>query len=217
MKIPSELLQKNIVRFAKIGPAIYHSHHDMIRFWERAVKRADIPMRLTQGFNPHPRLVFPHALGLGIQSRHEAIVLELSDHMDTTTMLNRLRQACGDTLEILAVESLPPVKKSLQIVRSSYAITGWPEIAFPRLADAASALLAQESIVVERGAPGDKRKADIRPYLEKVQPDGHTLLVELRHTPTGSARPDEVAKLVAETMGVYAADLFIEKTGMELE
>lgn len=215
----SQMLQKTAIIYGKSGPAIYHSHHDMIRFWERAVKRADLPLRLTQGFNPRPRIVFPHALGLGIASRHEEVELELHARVPKDELLARVRHAAGDTLDILDAVNLPPVKKSRQMRRSDYLVTGWPDGAVDKLPEAIGAILAREEIVVERGAPDNRRRADIRPYLGglTVDPAAAALRIELIHTLTGSARPDEVTRLAAELVGADAHDLRIEKIDMALE
>ena len=212
----SLLTQKTAVSFAKTGPAIYHSHHDMIRFWERAVKRARLPMRLTQGFNPRPRMIFPHALGVGIASRHEEVELELCATVGTDDLTDRLVRVCGDTLEILGVRNLPPVKKSRQLVASSYRITGWPEAAAGELERVAGEIVAMPEIIVERGAPGDKRSLDIRPFLKALGAEGPALLLELSHSQAGSGRPDEITKLAAGKLDVDWRDLFVEKTSMQL-
>ncbi len=219
MKDRTLMLQKTAVRFAKTGPAVYHSHHDMIRFWERAVRRAALPVRLTQGFNPHARMVFPHALGVGIASRCEEVELELHAAVPVEEVADRLRRAGGGVLEILGASALPPVKKTRLLVESAYGISGWPEEALPALAAACAALAARGEILVDRGAPGEKRRMDIRPYLLRVEysPAERVVRARLRHTPGGAARADEVARLVAEAAGADARDLSIEKTGMVLE
>lgn len=219
MKQFSQLEQKTVVVFQKTGPAIYHSHHDMIRFWERAIKRANLPMRLTQGFNPRPRIVFPHALGLGISSRHEEVELELHARLDLRDLLERIRLAAGDTLAIQDASNLPPVKKSRQLVASSYAITGWSETAMPQLPEAVSDILARQDIVVERGAADKRRSLDIRPFIAGLAYDdaAKALVLELSHSNAGSARPDEVAELAAGIVQDDPYRLAIEKTGMRLE
>lgn len=219
METASLLMQKIAVRFAKTGPAVYHSHHDMIRFWERAVKRADLPMRLTQGFNPRPRIVFPHALGLGISSRHEEVELELHQPVDLRELIERVEAAAGDTLQILGAENLPPIKKSRQIVSSSYLVSGWAAAAAPRMAAAAAALMARDEIAVTRGAPGKTRGLDIRPYLAQLGwRDGENVLaIELRHSQAGSARPDEIVKILAAAVEADPYGLVVEKTEMRLE
>ncbi len=215
----SQMLQKTAVVFSKTGPAIYHSHHDMIRFWERAVKRAGLPMRLTQGFNPRPRIIFPHALGLGIASRHEEVELELHARIDLRVLLEGIKHAAGDTLGIRDAFNMPPVKKSRQLVASSYAITGWAASSLPQLAGAATAILALPEIVVERGAPGNRRSLDIRPFIAGLTYDdaGKALCLDLSHSNAGSARPDEVGKLAASMLGDDPSGLAIEKTAMRLE
>lgn len=216
-----ELRQKTAVVFSKSGPAIYHSHHDMIRFWERAIKRAQLPMRMTQGFNPRPRIIFPHALGLGIASLHEEVELELHATVDNDTILHNVKNAAGDTLGILHAFSLPPVKKSRQLVASSYSIAGWPASAASGLADVAQRICEYPEISVERGAPGKKRTLDIKPYLHSLtasfKNDAPSLDLCLTHTTSGSARPDEIATLAAELLSIDKFNLSILKTGMTLE
>lgn len=215
------LEQKIAVVFSKTGPAIYHSHHDLIRFWERAVKRAGLPMRMTQGFNPRPRIIFPHALGLGITSMHEEVELELHKRLDIDSILHAVKDAAGDTLGIESIIDLPPVKKSRLIVSSSYVIEGWENNSLEQLEDATKKIAALPEIVVQRGAPNQTRSMDIRPFIKTLDAvqneESPVLMLTLTHTLTGSARPDEVASLAASILGVDKFSLAITKTDMILE
>ncbi|MCC8179567.1 MAG: TIGR03936 family radical SAM-associated protein [Planctomycetes bacterium] len=222
MQDSGQLAQKTAVWYSKTGPAIYHSHHDMIRFWERAVKRADLPVRLTQGFNPHPRLVFPHALGLGIASLHEEIEIELHASVDLDQFTAGINQAIGDTLTVVKVFSLPAVKKSRQVVRTEYAISGFAPGQAAILASFVEDLGGKSEILCVRGKPGETRTVDIKPYLAGlsidscVGADNPSLLLAVSHTTAGSARPDEIAKLAAASVEMDWRDLVIEKTAMVL-
>jgi radical SAM-linked protein len=69
------------IRFRKSGDLRLISHHDLLRFFERAVRRAQLPIRWTQGFNPHPRLVFALPLSLGITGSQEVVELEMQDEI----------------------------------------------------------------------------------------------------------------------------------------
>ncbi|MDR1534423.1 MAG: TIGR03936 family radical SAM-associated protein [Planctomycetota bacterium] len=210
--------QKSAVTFAKTGRAVYHSHHDLLRFWERLVRRAGLPIRLTRGFNPHPRLVFPHALGLGIISRVEVVEIELDSRLDNEELRLRLDRAAAGVLEILEARSLPPAGKSRQVSACRYRLSGWRREDAPVLARAAAELLARKEIRVERGAPDARRLVDIRPYLREMSRDfgaGEAEL-EISHSPSGSARPDEVAKLLAAAAGLDWRDWRLEKIAMAL-
>ena len=65
--------------FSKIGMMKYISHLDLMRLFMRAMRRADLPLKLSEGFSPHPKLSLKRALKLGLESEHEeaAIVLRL--------------------------------------------------------------------------------------------------------------------------------------------
>ena len=210
--------QKSAVTFAKIGRAAYHSHHDLLRFWERLVRRAELPIRLTRGFNPHPRLVFPHALGLGIISRVEVVEIELDSRLDNEELRLRLDRAAAGVLEILEAKNLPPARKSRQVLACRYRLSGWRREDASVLAGAAAELLARKEIQVERGTPETRRLVDIRPYLRKISLDSGAgeAEVEISHSPAGSARPDEVAKLLAAAAGLDWQDWRLEKTAMAL-
>lgn len=65
--------------FTKMGMMKYISHLDLMRLFMRAMRRADLPLKLSEGFSPHPKLSFKRALKLGLESENEegAIVLRL--------------------------------------------------------------------------------------------------------------------------------------------
>lgn len=214
----SPLAKKASIRFAKTGPAAFHSHHDMIRFWERALRRSGLPLRLTQGFNPHPRIVFPHALGLGVASRCEEVEIELCREAGNDEIRRRLEAACAGVVEILAVTDLPPSKKGRIVIRTRYEIAGWSDEVLATLETAAKGIMARERIPVERGKPGERREVDIRPFIETLAVDRAAGVVKtsFHHGQAGSARTDEVAGLLAAAVGMDWRDLTIVKTAMEL-
>ncbi len=78
------------LRFAKRGDLRLVSHHDIMRCLERMLRRASIPMVLSQGFSPRPKITFALALGLGIEGRREVVDLELSEPLEPAVLLGRL-------------------------------------------------------------------------------------------------------------------------------
>lgn len=191
----------------------------MIRFWERAVKRAALPVRLTQGFNPRPRLVFPHALGLGVETRHEEIELEFYEEIELDDLISRLTAACEGVLDILSATSLPPVKKGRLIKESSYRLSGWPMDAGAGIEAKITELLAADSLVKQRGAPGSERQVNIRPFIKSLSldKDSMTVFAVFNHDSSGSARLDEIASLLGDAVGCDWRMIKLEKTGMLVE
>jgi radical SAM-linked protein len=214
-----QLAQRSAVIFSKTGTAIYHSHHDLIRFWERAVRRANLPVRLTQGFNPRPRLVFPHALGLGISSLSEELDLEFHQPVELPVLESSLAGVMLPGIGITGVVALPLEGRGRQIKESRYRVTGWPAGSDLALATAVRQLLDQAEISVTRGAPGEERRLDIRPFVSNLAVSGGEvgLVMTLRHQAGGSARPDELLALLATTLGINHHQLGVEKTWMRVE
>jgi len=195
----------------------------MIRFWERAVRRADLPVRLTEGFNPRPRLVFPHALGVGVASAVEEVEIELVRQVPPSAIRERLAAAAAPTLAVDVVTTLPPVRAGRRLVRSQYRFTGWPNTpdTIMRLKHAAAEALSAKTLPMERG-PADKRvTVDIRPFVEALVVEsgenGVSVLASVRHEASGAARPDEIGGWFAERLGLDRREWDCRKVAADLE
>lgn len=210
------IVQKNSIRFKKVGAAMYHSHHDLIRFWERAVRRAGLPVRMTQGFNPRPRMVFLHALGVGVASLHEEVELEFYRRIAENDVLEQIRSACGGVLEIDGIETLPPMKKGRAAKEFRYEISGWPAGSVDALPGVIESILAEEALPMRRGPPGGEKVVDVRPYLLELGLSEGGATARVANTLAGTARPDEIALVFSEKLGIDAFGLMLLKTEMVL-
>src|ERR1051325_11426231 len=95
-------------RFRKAGDLRWISHHDLMRCFERMLRRAAIPFASTKGFNPRPRLVFALPLPLGVVGSDEVADLELESELSTSEIFDRLATQVPPGLRILSVEPLHP-------------------------------------------------------------------------------------------------------------
>ncbi len=98
-------MQRILLRFARRGDLKYLSHLEMTRAIARALRRASLPVAFSQGFNPHPRLSFWHALPVGAEAQEELVEVWLSEPVPLTEMVAKLDRAMPDAMEIMeAVE-----------------------------------------------------------------------------------------------------------------
>src|SRR6476646_1900977 len=81
-------------RFSKTGTLRLLSHHDLMRCLERMLRRAGLPFKSTAGFHPGPRVVFAHALPLGVAALDEVVEIEFTQPLDA-----------GETLAALQAQS----------------------------------------------------------------------------------------------------------------
>jgi radical SAM-linked protein len=77
--------------FTKKGLMKYISHLDLMRLFMRAMRRAELPLKISEGFNPHPKLSIARALKLGLESEHEEAVAVLREFVKPQDFKNRLQ------------------------------------------------------------------------------------------------------------------------------
>jgi radical SAM-linked protein len=80
--------------FSKAGDMRFISHLDLVRLFQRALRRAMLPVTITKGFSPHLKISVARALKLGIESESEEVFINMSEEKD----LNRIKQSLNDNL-----------------------------------------------------------------------------------------------------------------------
>src|SRR6185369_3820759 len=156
--------QKVEIRFEK-GEAIrFISHHDLMRAIMRAVRRAALPVRLTEGFNPRPRIVFPVALEVGVASLDEAAEIEFTQCLSTQEIFARLSSAFPPGLKMKSVKDLPPRRAGQTPLRIEYRLH-LAEAGLKVEAQQTAKLLAATTLPFERPREKGIQSVDLRPAL----------------------------------------------------
>ena len=180
------------LRFAKSGDLRLVSHHDLMRCLERMARRAELPLALSQGFNPRPKIAFTLALALGIEGHHEVVEMELAAPMEPPEVLRRLAAVSPPGLSWLEAEANGPGRPAqAEAVRYSLPIPAdRRDAARAALAD----FLAREGWPYTRRRPDRTTESDLRPFVLGADLDeaGGVLRFRLKMTPSGSARPEEI-------------------------
>ena len=212
-RFPSSMFRDKVrLRFRKQGGLRLVSHHDLMRCFERMLRRAGLPFRSTSGFHPKPRIVFALSLPLGVAGLDEVVELELNAELPVEEIHDRLARQAPPGLEILSVRRIDP-RRTAQVRRVTYRLP----IPAERAADLSrrlSELLAAAECWVERGRP-EKKRVNIRPYLIDLRLRGGALEMELAVTPTGTARADDLVKLL-ELQDLIEAGAVLERARVEL-
>ncbi|HVL13212.1 MAG TPA: TIGR03936 family radical SAM-associated protein [Gemmata sp.] len=204
------------LRFTKTGTLRLLSHHDLMRSFERMLRRADLPFKSTAGFHPGPRVVFALSLPLGVVGREEVVEIEFTRELDAADVLARLRAQAPAGLDFTRA-TLVPMKATAVPRCVVYRMVLPPESAAP-VAARCRELLAEPKVWVDRLRPSPK-KLNIRPYLRdlRVTPagEGHALELDLWVTQTGSARAEELLKLVGVSH-LTDEGYLVERTTLEV-
>ncbi|MDO8142040.1 MAG: TIGR03936 family radical SAM-associated protein [Candidatus Brocadiales bacterium] len=177
------------MRFAKLGDIRFISHHDLMKVFERAIRRANIPIAISKGFNPHPKVSILLALSVGIVGKDEVLELELLESIPLESLAERLGRQLPKEINILSVEDIPPSSNN-PVSDVTY------EIVFeePDLLKTLkiSEFLRQSAIIVNRTKDGRQKPFDIRPSIQEITVKPNSLILSIKMISEGMARPEEV-------------------------
>lgn len=187
------------------------SHHELMRLFERALRRTGLPLRMTEGFNPHPIISFPTALGMAIESVDEIVEIELGSWVAPLQVQQKLAVQLPEGLRPVRVEAFDRRQRS-------YVDFAEYEARIPGLSGDVSggiqSFLNLKEHVITRNLGDRSKTVNIRPYVLAVEQEGETILIRIRVTDSGSARPDEVLEAIGVPM---KEGVRIRKTHTELK
>jgi radical SAM family uncharacterized protein/radical SAM-linked protein len=219
------------IRFEKGSAMRFTSHLDLMRTWERTLRRSGLPLAFTQGHHPHLKMSFGPPLPLGYRSRAEVFDLEFS-RPPAVDLAERLGAVLPDGLALIAFRPILFKTPSLmsQLEGASY------RVRFPRsfLSDAGVApgellgalsarseeLLRRDRVVVRRESEDKVREFDARPSMAALHAHDEekpaVLDLHLRFTLRAQARPDDVVALLfpsadPRTVDVERTELWTER------
>jgi radical SAM-linked protein len=194
------------LRYSKLGKVRFTSHRDTARIWERAIRRAELPVSYTEGFSPHPRLSFGLALSTGHESLGEYLDVDLDlpeSEIDLDAVLARFDPTLPAGFAVQGAMVVEPGTTSLQEAVTSCVwrmeVTG----AHPGVVGTAvEQLLDADQLVVTRERKGRDVTEDLRPSLLALAvrgptPCGTELEAELATQPR-AFRPQDLLGALAE-------------------
>lgn len=189
------VVQRLRLRYAKRGRLRFSSHRDFQRAFERALRRADIPIAFSAGFSPHPKVSYANAAPTGVASEAEYVEIGVRTACDPHAVREALDRAMPPGLDI---EEVVEARTSDLVARLEASV--WqielPGVAVDVAARAVDALLAADEVIVERLMKNGIRRFDARAAVIAVNvgaADGDCAILTavVRHV-TPSVRPDDV-------------------------
>lgn len=170
-------VQRLRLRYARRGRLRFSSHRDFQRALERALRRAEVPVAFSQGFNPRPRVSYANAAATGVASEAEYVELALTERRDPEVVRAALDEALPPGLDVLEVVDARTPDLVARLEASVYEVQ-LPDVDPERAAEAVSALLAADHVEVERLTKNGMRTFDARAAVIRA---------EVRDTPSDAA------------------------------
>ena len=189
--------------FERKGALSYIGHLDLKAVFERALRRAELPLLYTQGFNPRPMLEFALPLGVGIDTEGDWVDVAMEVPLDPDEYVKRINEELPDGVRVIRAVSIDEPKKSLMsvVTCAEYRIEA------PGITAALLDVFAKEQVETTKKSKGREVKTDIRPLLIKPLTSSTPDRAEYMCF-AGSQqnlRPDVLLKAICESTGYDSA------------
>jgi radical SAM-linked protein len=194
-----------LLEFTK-GPSLrWISHLDLIKVFEKAIRRANLPVALSQGFNPRPKMSIALPLPVGVSSDGEFMELELAEQMDHRELCNRLNQQLPVDMKIQKAMNLSENSPSVmsQVETSEYRVHIPHANRSDEVTNAIQNLLAKQEVLVRFSNKDGKIKIlDIRPGIRSCIwcKNQESILMEIETSSRLFIRPQFVLQAITESL-----------------
>jgi radical SAM-linked protein len=189
--------QRFRVWFRKGDRVRYISHLDVLRFWERAIRRADLPLAYSQGFTPHPKIGFASPLPLGFIGESEVMDVTLDERMSPEEFAERIRVETSDDLGVIRVKEVSATGPAPQAVllMADYAVD-LPGVDPAEAASVVAGFLAKAEFAWVDARKERNRTYDLRAAVATLTAEpwegGTRLRMRLQADAEMTARPEQV-------------------------
>ncbi len=207
------------VKFAKYGEMKFIGYLDILRFFQKAIRRANIDIMYSQGYSPHQIMSFAAPLGVGIESSGEYFDMEVNSYTTLEDMTNQLNQVMCTGMEVISMTLLPDNTKNAMAsiaaaryfvwLREGYETPfSWEE----QLAD----FMEQEEILVTKQTKKSEREINVKPLIYEAfcRDGGIEMLVDA--SSAANIKPTLVMKAFYEANGATLGEFDVTVLRMEL-
>jgi radical SAM-linked protein len=174
------------IKFSKVGSLQFISHLDLNRTMKTVMIRAGIPIKYSEGFNPHPKMVFALPLSVGAESITELLDFKITRPMSKEELTERLNNAFPPEMRVL--DAYQPDSKFVSIRYAEYELENDEDFSLEPL--------EQDEIVLLKRTKSGEKLTDIKPMIHSYKKEGNKLTCVLSASPDQYLNPDYIAKVL---------------------
>ncbi len=219
--------QRLRLTFAKKRAIKYIAHLDLALAWERALRRAQLPLAYSQGFNPRPKMQFASGLPLGATGSAEILDIVLNEPADPAAVLAQIQPKLPEGIGLSGVEEVPLKAPTLQnlLRQAEYRVTVETDVPPEELKRRIAALLAADEVMQQRQRKKRLESYNLRPWLhqlaiERVENGDVVLFMRVTAGQHGNLRPEavlEALELADCWAGIERTRLIFEAGALDTE
>ena len=186
------------ITFSKQGPLRYTGHLDLHKLWERAARRAELPLAYSQGFHPQPKMNIAAALPLGFSSRCELLDMRLEQDIPLDGLAQKLNDTMPEGIRVTHIKEADERAPALQtqVVSAEYEVTSKESDFGSDLKRTVDSVMESGSIIRTRR----NKEYDLRPLIKELTiKSDNKLFMKLTSKEGATGRPEEVLDVLGIT------------------
>lgn len=189
------------IKFTKSGVMVFIGHLDMMRYFQKAMRRAEIDIAYSQGFNPHQIMSFALPLGVGVYSDGEYLDIEVNSVTSSEDMCRRLNEVMVEGVTVESVRRLADnAGNAMSLVAAADYIISFREGHVPEGFSIKQFLefCGQDSIIVTKQTKKNTREIDLKAYMYEVREEKDGIYMQIGAGSANNIKPDLIFNAFAE-------------------
>jgi len=199
------------IRFSKYGVLKFIGHLDVMRYFQKAMRRADINIQYTAGFSPHQIMSFASPLGVGLTSDGEYMDIEVGHTDSSEESLRRLNSVMAEGISVLSYRELPEKAQNAMssVAGADYTLNFREDMApvCENWKDRLHSFYEQNSILITKKTKKSEREVDLKPHIHQLELDEQgSILMRLTAGSAENIKPELVMEAFFHYLGEEMKD-----------
>lgn len=174
-------------------------HLDMVRYFQKVIRRADVDIAYSEGFSPHQKMSFAAPLSVGITSRGEYFDIEVHSTESSEVMLEKLNKQNVEGVEILSYRQLPEgAKNAMSIVAGADYFVYFEGVT----KEIVENFYNQSSIEILKKTKRSEKIVDIKPMIYELRYENEGIFMKVAQGSAANLKPDLVMQALSEFAGI---------------
>ena len=177
------------VRFSKQGQMKFIGHLDMVRYFQKVMRRGEIDVAYSEGFSPHQKMSFAAPLRVGVLSKGEYFDMEVNSTLSTKEAIEKINEQNVEGVKVLSYKLLPDNAKNAMAVMSAADYFVYTDIFTD---DDITGFINQDSINVIKKTKKSEKEVDIKPLIYSIKKEDNGIFIKLAQGSAQNLKPELV-------------------------
>ena len=206
------------MKFKKHGCMKFIGHLDIMRYFQKAIRRADIDIAYSEGFSPHMIMSFAAPLGVGLTSEGEYVDLQVNSCASSKAAVDALNSVMVDGMEVVSFKLLPEnVKNAMSSVAAADYFVKWREGYVPEnWEEKFNVFLQNEEMLIVKKTKRSEAEVDLKPMLYKTELRDGGIFMQVACGSVNNLKPELVMEAFAKDAGIELAPFALEVCRLEV-